>query len=187
MQTASSLQAKDAVSFFPDPSAHDKAFNDIEKVLQGKRFAQEGIGPQFGAGGFVSRIGGHGDEFDVRVCLFDELEQFKSAFAREVDFRQQQMNRTAGLEIGLQTVAVLESHDFTVDTVHHDVDNEVAGELLMINDSDFDIRYDSDPSRDFEYFGISQLVAISKVFTDLLDVGGHGFFAKVARGFLPGK
>ena len=150
--------------FFPDRSAHDKAFDDIEKVLQGKGFAQEGISPQFGTGGFVGRIAGHGDEFDVRVCLLDELQQVKSAFAREVDFRQEQMNRTAGLEIGLQTVAVLESHDFTVDTVHHDVDNEVAGELLMINDSDFDIRYDSDPSRDFEYFGIPQLKTIGKIF-----------------------
>ena len=149
MQTALSLLAKDAVSFFSYRSADDEAFNDIEKILQGKGFAQEGIGPQFGTGGFVGRIGGHGDKFDFRVGLLDKLKQVKSAFTRKVDLREEQVNRTAGLQIGLQTVAVFKGHDFTVDTVHHDVDNEVAGKLLMINDSDFDVRYDSVPSCDF--------------------------------------
>jgi hypothetical protein len=187
-QTASSQQPEVPSHFsLLGQSAHDKAFDDIEQVLEGKGFGQEGIGPQFGAGGFIGRIGGHGDEFDVRISTLDKLEQVKSAFARQVDFRQEQMNRTAGFQIGLQAVAVFEGQDFAVDAVHHDVDDEVAGELLMIDNSDFDVRYDSVPSCDFKNFGIPQLETIGKVFADLLDVVGHGFFTEASRGFFPGK
>ena len=73
---------------------------------------------------------------------------------------------------------MLKRHDFSVDAVHHDIDDEVPSQLFMIDDSNFNVGYDGVASCDFEYFHVSQLKTICNIFTYLVDVFGHGFLSE---------
>jgi hypothetical protein len=133
--------------------SNNKVLDNVEQVLQSEGFAEKRVRSQLGCCRLIGGIGGHRDKLDPRILVLNECEQLEAAFAWQLNFRKQHVDGAAGLQIGLEAVAVLKRHDFAVDAVHHDVYDEFPCQFFVINDCDFNIGYDGGPHATLSILG----------------------------------